>query len=77
MVNAHIDSEKMLIFKNMPGLYFISIWDYVTGKDILTMSMIEFIYDVSQILYSPEVNEVMVSDAYYTTTFFYLDAINV
>lgn len=76
MVNAHIDSEKMLIFQYMPDLYFILIWDYITGKDIFTMSMTEFIYDVAQISYSPEINEVMVSDSYYTTTFFYLDKIN-
>jgi len=60
----------------MPDLYFILIWDYITGKDIFTMSMTEFIYDVAQISYSPEINEVMVSDSYYTTTFFYLDKIN-
>lgn len=40
------------------------------------MILTEFIEDVYQVLYSPEINEVMVSDSYFTTTFFYLDSVN-
>jgi len=38
--------------------------------------MTDLINDVAQISYSPEINEVMVSDTNYAATFFYLDSIN-
>lgn len=66
----------MLIFSYFPYLYYINIWDYSTGKEIITMFMTDLINDVAQISYSPEINEVMVSDISYTATFFYLDSIN-